>query len=123
VGLDTTMFPAYRMSRQMYGEMIKPKTKRSKLIEGLCAANVEKYNGFSLHDPMAMAYVADPTMFRLERYNVEVETRGEHTMGMTVVDRRRFAAEANAKAAHQIVVEVDALRFHGMIMDRVGKGG
>jgi len=123
IGLDTTMFPEYRMSRALYAEMIAPKTKRSKLIEGLCGALVERYNGFSLHDPMALAYVADPTMFRLERYNVEVETRGEHTMGMTVVDRRRFAGDVNKKAAHQIVVEVDATRFHRMIADRIAKGG
>jgi inosine-uridine nucleoside N-ribohydrolase len=43
-------------------------------------------------------------------------------MGMTVIDRRRFAVEANAKAAHQIVAEVDVKRFHKMILDRVAKG-
>ncbi len=122
IGLDTTMFPAYRMSRQMYAEMTMGDSERSELIRGLCGALVERYNGFSLHDPMALAYVADPTMFRLERYNVEVETRGEHTMGMTVIDRRRFAVEANARAAHEIVAEVDAPRFHRMIVDRVAKG-
>jgi inosine-uridine nucleoside N-ribohydrolase len=123
VGLDTTMYQPYRMSKAMFEEMIKPGTRRSKLIEGLCRRNVERYNGFSLHDPMAMAYVADPTMFRLERYNVEVETRGEQTVGMTVIDRRRFAVEVNAKAKHEIAVEVDAPRFHKMILDRVAKGG
>lgn len=123
VGLDTTMHTDYRMSKAMYGEMIAAKTKRSKLIEGLCGALVERYNGFSLHDPMAMAYVADPTMFKTERYKVEVETVGTHTIGMTVIDRRRFHREENQNARHDIVVEVDAPRFHKMIRDRVGKGG
>jgi inosine-uridine nucleoside N-ribohydrolase len=119
IGLDTTMFQPYRMSKHMYADMISPGTARSKLIEGLCSTLVERYNGFSLHDPMALAYVVDQTMFRLERYNIEVETRGEHTIGMTVIDRRRFAVEANAKAVHEIVVEVDAARFHRMIKERV----
>ncbi|MCX6647763.1 MAG: pyrimidine-specific ribonucleoside hydrolase RihA, partial [Candidatus Bathyarchaeota archaeon] len=69
------------------------------------------------------AYVADPTMFKTERYKVEVETVGTHTIGMTVIDRRRFHREENQNARHDIVVEVDAPRFHKMIRDRVGKGG
>ncbi len=122
-GLDTTMHPDYRMSKAMYGEMTARKTKRSKLIEGLCGTLVERFNGFSLHDPMAMAYVADPTMFKTKRYKVEVETAGTYTIGMTVVDRRRFHREENQNAKHDIIVEVDAPRFHKMIADRVGKGG
>ena len=122
-GLDTTMHPDYRMSKAMYGEMVAKKGKRSELIKGLCGVLVERYNGFSLHDPMAMAYVADPTMFKTEKYKVEVETTGTHTMGMTVVDRRRFHREENLKANHDVIVEVDAPRFHRMISERVGKGG
>jgi inosine-uridine nucleoside N-ribohydrolase len=122
-GLDTTMHPDYRMSKAMYGEMVAKKGRRSELIKGLCGALVERFNGFSLHDPMAMAYVADPTMFKTEKYKVEVETTGTHTMGMTVVDRRRNHREENLKANHEVIVEVDAPRFHKMISDRVGKGG
>lgn len=123
IGLDTTMHTDYRMSKQMYAEMIAKKGKRSKLIEGLCGALVERYNGLSLHDPMALAYVADPTMFKTARYDVEVETIGTQTIGMTVIDRRRFHRDENLKAMHEIVVEVDAPRFHKMIKDRVSKGG
>ncbi len=122
-GLDTTMHPDYRMNKAMYAEMVVKKGKRSELIKGLCGVLVERYNGFSLHDPMAMAYVADPTMFKTEKYKVEVETTGTHTIGMTVVDRRRYHREENLKANHEVIVEVDAPRFHKMISDRVGKGG
>jgi inosine-uridine nucleoside N-ribohydrolase len=123
IGLDTTTHPDYRMSKAMYSEIVAKKTKRSKLIEGLCGTLVERFNGFSLHDPMAMAYVADPTMFKTERYKVEVETVGVHTLGMTVVDRRRYHHQENQEAKHEVIIEVDASRFHRMIMDRVGKGG
>jgi inosine-uridine nucleoside N-ribohydrolase len=122
-GLDTTTHPDYRMSKAMYAEIVAKKSKRSKLLEGLCGVLVERFNGFSLHDPMAMAYVADQTMFKTERYKVEVETMGTHTIGMTVVDRRRYHREENLKANHDIIVEVDAPRFHRMISERVGKGG
>jgi inosine-uridine nucleoside N-ribohydrolase len=52
-----------------------------------------------------------------------VETVGTQTIGMTVIDRRRFHRDENLKAVHKVVVEVDASRFHKMIMDRVAKGG
>ena len=123
IGLDTTTHPDYRMSKAMYGEIVAKKTKRSKLIEGLCETLVERFNGFSLHDPMAMAYVADPSMFKTERYEVEVETVGALTLGMTVIDRRRFHRQKNQEAKHEIIIEVDAPRFHRMIMDRVVEGG
>jgi len=122
IGLDTTTHPDYRMSKAMYGEIVAKKTKRSKLIEGLCGTLVERFNGFSLHDPMAMAYVADPTMFKTERHRVEVETVGTHTLGMTVVDRRRFHRKENQEDKHDVIIEVDAPRFHRMIMDRVAEG-
>jgi inosine-uridine nucleoside N-ribohydrolase len=123
IGLDTTTHPDYRMNKAMYSEMIARKTKRSKLIEGLCGTLVERFNGFSLHDPMAMAYVANQTMFKTEKYRVEVETTGTHTIGMTVVDRRKFHREENQGTRHEIIVEVDAPRFLEMISERVGKGG
>ena len=42
-----------------------------------------------MHDPVAVAAVIDPTLVRTVAAPVAVETRGEHTRGMTVVDLRR----------------------------------
>lgn len=39
-----------------------------------------------LHDPCAVAYLLDPSLFTFATYNVEVETMGEFTRGQTVVD-------------------------------------
>jgi inosine-uridine nucleoside N-ribohydrolase len=102
IGLDTTTHPDYRMSKAMYGEIVAKKTNRSKLIEGLCGTLVERFT---------------------ERYKVEVETAGAHTLGMTVVDRRRFHRQENQEDKHEVIIEVDAPRFHRMIMDRVANGG
>ena len=120
-GLDTTTHSDYRMSVAMF-EVIKAKdTERSRLIADLCGGLVKRFNGFSLHDPMAVTYLVDPTIFVTEKHRVDVETSGELTRGMTVVDRRRFhraASEANA----EIIVEADAERFHRLIMERVAEG-
>lgn len=48
----------------------------------------EKYgsDGAPLHDPCAVAWVIDPSLFSGRRVNVEIETEGRWTKGMTVVD-------------------------------------
>jgi len=120
-GLDTTTHPEYRMSVSMFEAIKAKKSERSRLIADLCGGLVKRFNGFSLHDPMALAYVVDPTIFRTERHLVDVETVGELTRGMTVVDRRRYH-RAQAEANAEIMVEVDAGRFHGLIMERVAEG-
>jgi len=117
-GLDTTTYPEYRMSVAMFNEIKAKSDRRSKLVVDLTKSLVEKYNGFSLHDPQAIAYVVDPTIFKTEKYKVDVEVHGELTRGMTVVERRyyrRVKEDANV----DIIVEVDAKRFHKLIMDRV----
>lgn len=42
--------------------------------------------GAPLHDPCAVAWVIDPGLFSGRRVNVEIETEGRLTRGMTVVD-------------------------------------
>ncbi len=44
--------------------------------------------GAPLHDPCAVLAVTRPELVRGERRHVAVELRGEHTRGMTLVDRR-----------------------------------
>lgn len=43
--------------------------------------------GVPLHDPCALAYVTHPELFKGEEVYVTVETKGEYTLGETVVDR------------------------------------
>lgn len=45
--------------------------------------------GMTLHDPTAMAVALDPSVVKRKgKYRVDIETRGELTRGMTVVDER-----------------------------------
>lgn len=48
----------------------------------------EKYgsDGAPLHDPCAVAWVIEPSLFSGRRVNVEIETEGRWTRGMTVAD-------------------------------------
>ncbi|MFV0384172.1 nucleoside hydrolase [Paracoccus sp. (in: a-proteobacteria)] len=48
----------------------------------------EKYGsqGAPLHDPCTIAWLINPDLFTGRRINVEIETKGEFTAGMTVAD-------------------------------------
>ncbi|MEY2959449.1 MAG: hypothetical protein RLZZ01_2017 [Actinomycetota bacterium] len=70
--------------------------------------------GAALHDPLAVLALTDPGLFESTDRHVTVETRGEHTVGATVVDRRgisdrhapnvRFLEHVDADAAWEVVL-------------------
>lgn len=63
--------------------------------------------GAPLHDPCAVLAVTHPQWFSFASRSVQIETRGELTRGMTVVDRRPWAGEPNVAVAGS--VQADAV--------------
>ena len=68
------------------------KTKTAKLVaelldffakfhEGQC-----DFEGSPLHDPCAVAWLINPSMFKSKHCHVDIETQGKYTTGTTVVD-------------------------------------
>ena len=86
-----------------------------KFFTGNYIARHDDIAGAALHDPLAVLAVTHPGLFRGTDRHVSVETRGEHTTGMTVVDRRGikdrpapncFVLEhVDADAAWQLVID------------------
>lgn len=90
------------------------------------AKNWQGDPGMTLHDPTAMAIALDPTISkRSGHYRVDVETRGELTRGMTVVDERHtvgtqkiFTDEWHVREKNVLVHhELDAMRWKKMLVD------
>ena len=83
--------------------------------------------GLLLHDPLAMALAVDTTLVRTRRLPVRVETKGTHTRGMSIADRRptRGKRPADGDAAEDdaplvdVAFEVDAARVLGLVAERV----
>ena len=84
--------------------------------------------GMPLHDPLATALAIDPALARVRPLSVRVETKGVHTRGMSVADRRprRAAppsADGNASEADASLVdvafEVDAGGVLDLVTERV----
>lgn len=52
------------------------------------------FTGAPLHDPCTIAWLLKPTLFSAEECWVGIETKGEYTAGMTVVDRYQLTTNA-----------------------------
>jgi len=80
----------------------------------------EKYGsaGAPLHDPCVTAYLIRPELFKGRHINVEIETRSDLTLGMTVADWWRVTSRApNA----MFMGDIDADGFFALLTERLGR--
>ena len=80
----------------------------------------EKYgsDGAPLHDPTVIAYLINPKLFKGRYVNVEVETKSDLTLGMTVADWWRVTKRpANATFMN----DIDADGFFTLLTERLGR--
>jgi purine nucleosidase len=74
--------------------------------------------GAPLHDPCVIAYLLRPALFAGRACHVAIETKGEHTLGRTVVDW----SGRTGKAPNALVIsEIDADRFFILLTERVAR--
>ena len=78
----------------------------------------EKYgsDGGPLHDPCTVAWMLRPEMFSGRHCNVEIETRSELTMGMTVIDWWQVSGRPHNAF---VVGGVDADAFFALVTERL----
>ncbi|WP_240422374.1 nucleoside hydrolase [Listeria costaricensis] len=77
-------------------------------------ADENHVEGIHMHDPCAVAYVIDPTLFKVYPMNVQVETGENLSLGSTVVDYDNvLGREKNVSVGF----EVDLPRFRELVMD------
>lgn len=122
VGLDVTTHPDNRLFKETFEEIERLGTRRARLVADLCRSLVRRFDGVNLHDPLAVAFAADPSLVETERYKVEVETVSELTRGMTVLDRRRHRRAIGPGANVDVAMRIDSGRFLEMFMSRVVRG-
>ncbi len=73
-----------------------------------------------VHDPCAVALVADPSVMTLVRVPLDVELTGTLTLGMTVAD---FRAPVPADCTTYAATELDRHRFWSLVIDAVERIG
>jgi inosine-uridine nucleoside N-ribohydrolase len=64
--------------------------------------------GAAVHDPLAVMALTHPDLFQRRARNVRVETRGELTRGMTVIDQRTITDRPAANCDMLVAVDADA---------------
>jgi purine nucleosidase len=84
------------------------------------AFDLAKYGwlGAPLHDPCAIAYLLNPTLFGGRNVNVVVETAGAYTTGMTVVD---WWQVTDRPPNALFLREVDVEGFYALLTERLGR--
>ncbi|MBL0447654.1 pyrimidine-specific ribonucleoside hydrolase RihA [Aeromonas veronii] len=74
------------------------------------------FAGAPLHDPCTIAWLLAPELFHGVECRVDIETSGEHTVGMTVVDRYGLTGKpANAL----VLLGLDRLGFIDLLVTRL----
>jgi inosine-uridine nucleoside N-ribohydrolase len=73
--------------------------------------------GAAVHDPLAVLALTHPGLFVRRARNVRVETRGELTRGMTVIDQRTITARAAPNC--DMLVQVDAHAAWDVVLEAI----
>lgn len=76
-------------------------------------------DGAAVHDPLAVLALTHPGLFARSRRHVVVETRGEHTRGMTVIDRRHILDREPANC--DVLTDVDDEAAFDLLLEAVGR--
>jgi purine nucleosidase len=82
--------------------------------------DIAKYGsqGAPLHDPCVIAYVLRPDLFSGREVNVEIETEGTYTLGMTVADW--WGVTDRPKNA-LFLGDVDTEGFYALLTERIAR--
>lgn len=69
----------------------------------------------NMHDPLALAAIAEPSLLGSQPMRVRVETHGEHTRGQTVATLHK-GTETDDTPYIDVALEVDAPRFEQWVL-------
>jgi purine nucleosidase len=120
VGLDITTDPTTMLTKELYRRIEQAGTPLAKFACLITRQLMSKYGLIHLHDPMAIAVAADPSLVKTRRYHVEIETISNLTRGQTVTDRRDWLPESHRKAPNtNVCTSIDGERFVEMFMNRI----
>jgi len=120
VGLDTTTDPKATLTKELYRQIEQSGTSSAKFAALITRQLMSRYGFVHLHDPMAAATVADPSLVTTRKYHVEIETVSELTRGQTVTDRRGWLPESYRKTPNtNVCTSIDGKRFLEIFMSRI----
>ena len=104
------------------GRLPAPRGPRGQFLEdftahGFAFGGARGDGGITLHDPLAVAVAADPTLVGLEPLDVQVETESDLTRGLSLADRRPGTPEGRRPSNCRVALTVDAPRALAMALE------
>ena len=128
-GIDMVVMPLDVTHKALVTEKRNEAFRQLKSPVGIAVAEMtdfferfdkEKYgsSGAPLHDPCVTAYLIDPKIFSGKKINVEIETKSELTLGMTVAD---WWGVTDRKANTFFVGDLDSDKFFSLLTERLGR--
>lgn len=120
VGLDVTK--RVKIERTGLNPLHEAATPIGRLVGSQLALHMDHHTHRKyayLHDPLAVGMAIDPTFCTTVPMSVRVETRGELTAGLTLVERPTESKPATALAC----IDVDGPRFENFFVQRIAEFG
>jgi ribokinase len=130
-GLPITLIPLdvtrqVRLTRAFFQQTVPgPGTILAQAVRQMTRSilhDPQQPQGMPMHDPLAVAVALDPSLVQCNDLPLSVETRGQHTLGMTVADRRNTAGRSSSLLRLGVALEVDAPRVLQLFAERVLSG-
>ena len=90
------------------GELAATLADLMSFFSGTYVSRHENLRGAAVHDPLAVLALTHPDLFTRSFSHVAVETTGEHTRGMTVIDQRTLIDRPEPNCDRLISVDSDA---------------
>ncbi len=119
VGLDITTNPMSLLNLNDYNKIRHRNSKVARFAMRILNQTIRKHGRFQLHDPMAVAAKVKPSLFHSLRAQVSVETKGEFTTGMTLVDRRKPQRAGAQQNVTRVCDRVKAEDFKRLFLNRL----
>jgi purine nucleosidase/pyrimidine-specific ribonucleoside hydrolase len=99
-----------------------PRGPREQFLEdvtahGFAFGGARGDGGITLHDPLAVAVAAEPSLVGLEPLDVQVETDSELTRGLSLADRRPGAPEGRRPPNCRVALTVDVPRALALTLE------
>ena len=127
-GLPVEMIPLDVTRRVTLGQaafekrLPAPRGPRAQFLEdftahGFAFGGTRGDGGITLHDPLAVAVAADPSLVGLEPLYVQVETESDLTRGLSLADRRPGAPEGRQPPNCHVALTVDAPRALALTLE------
>ena len=94
--------------RQLPGRLAATLADLLTFFSGTYSSRHENIRGAAVHDPLAVLALTHPDLFTRSFSHVDIETVGEHTRGMTVIDQRTLIDRPGPNCDRLTEVDGDA---------------